>query len=449
MGRKEDKATLERQITTLKTKITKSANLVANNANVDETLIETTWNVYKDNATKIDDLYNDIIQIVEEDELTSQRCFDDHVLDGVIGLQLDYKLEIGHKMAEFKKKYLTDEVQQTAPVTNNACASLNPSPFQRPTLEVPHFSDNKNDPCEYMFFKTALISVLQNMREYSEVDKFTILLQSLGGRARSLVSNRNINDQSIKNAFEVLDATFLDESLIVEKIINFLKNYPNMYTCNSVEEFVTILRCKLADLKQFAIDFEEERSAGNILLSNIIRAKLPEEYLKELKRRTIPYPSVQDLLKHSNDIGKFFAANDYNINKKEKNAAPQQYGAKGGNSANKPPNVNRQNNFSNSNHAFNNQGANSGGRAIPCRFCSNTAHITTHCDRYTTHNDRKARAKTLGKCIRCLNSSHADCAGSSSTLPFICSFCKSNKHCTPMCPGYVYKVKDNSKNTTS
>ena len=109
MGRKEDKAALERQITTLKTKITKSANLVANNANVDEILIETTWNVYKDNATKIEELYNDIIQLVEEDVLTSQRCFDDHVLDGVIGLQLDYKLEIGRKMAEFKKKYLTDE----------------------------------------------------------------------------------------------------------------------------------------------------------------------------------------------------------------------------------------------------------------------------------------------------------------------------------------------------
>ena len=285
------------------------------------------------------------------------------------------------------------------------------------------------------------------MLDYSDVHKFTFLLLALEGKARALVSSRNITDQSITKAFEILDRAFLDEEKIIEQIINFLKDHPDLTNSNCIEEFITILRCKLSELREFSMDFELEGSPGNVLLSNIIRSKLPNYFLTELCRRSNKsYPRIEDLLEHGSDVCKLHPYK--NTKKAEKNTSnPISTGAKGGNPSNNPP-FNRRSTYDNSNLNQNKSSYDAKSYSKTCKFCNSTDHNSTNCNRYTNHNERKNRALTLKKCIRCLSTMHSDCIGFPLGLKFECIICQSKKHCTPMCPDYVHKAQHNPKKTS-
>ena len=145
-------------------------------------------------------------------------------------------------MAVLKSEYsILNDILSTEPVGNQPNIANQPeianqpkmnfqsSPFQLPKIEMPHFSDNKNGPREYVHFKNQFFSALENMQGYSDVNKFTYLLLALEGKARALVSSSNVTNHSITNAFEILDRAFLDEEKIIEQTINFLKAYSSSY----------------------------------------------------------------------------------------------------------------------------------------------------------------------------------------------------------------------------
>ena len=444
------KQELTRKITNCKVKITKAANKLINNQNIDDELIKFVWDSYEVHSAEIDEAYDAIITLSESDDAFAQAD-----VETFIDLQMEYKLDIARRMALLKSEYsILNNIQATEPVAdqpeiaNQPNTNFQSSPFQLPKIEMPHFSDNKNGPCEYVHFKNQFFSALENMRGYSDVNKFTYLLLALEGKARALVSSSNVTNHSITNAFEILDRAFLDEEKIIEQTINFLKEYPDLTNSNCIEEFITILRCKLSELREFSMDFELEGSPGNVLLSNIIRSKLPNYFLTELCRRSKKsYPKIEDLLEHGCDVCKL---HPYKNNKKaERNTSnSNSTGAKGGNPSNNPPPFNRRNTYDNSNHNQNKQNYDAKSYVKTCKFCSSTDHNSTNCNRYTSHNERKNRALTLKKCIRCLSTMHADCIGFPLGLKFECEICQTKRHCTPMCPDYIPKAQYNPRKTT-
>ena len=104
-------------------------------------------------------------------------------------------------------------------------------------------------------------------------------------------------------AWNILEDEFLDEGFLIDqgltKIIAWL-------FCRSLEDtmkFTTHLKCKLTELQKFNINLLLENSTGNILLFNIVRNKLYDDFLKEICRKTNDnYLSINIILDNATSI---------------------------------------------------------------------------------------------------------------------------------------------------
>ena len=79
------KEQLTRKITNCKAKITKAANKLINNLNIDDELIKFVWNSYEVHSAEIDEAYDAIITLSESDDSFTQAD-----VETVIELQMEY-----------------------------------------------------------------------------------------------------------------------------------------------------------------------------------------------------------------------------------------------------------------------------------------------------------------------------------------------------------------------
>ena len=188
-----------------------------------------------------------------------------------------------------------------------------------------------------------------------------------------------------------------------------------------------LLRFELVDLQKFDLDFTLEGSPGNLLLSDIVRDKLPKFFLTELSRHSKNvYPKIKDLLENSSDLFKILSTKNSNNNRNFPKTKKDQTGAIPKTFHNKSAPI--------SNKTVLNAMPSSTASTKVCKFCNQNSH--TSCNQYQTVNSRVQRAKSLSLCVRCLSAKHSEdsCPGKEGKLPFICSACKSTAHAKPMCP---------------
>ena len=284
---------------------------------------------------------------------------------------------------------------------------------------------------------------------------FQIFKSLLDGKAASLIGSLPDNDNSFESALQLMDKEFLDKELIIEKIIFSITNYCDLEDSpDRVDEFMSFLRFKCIELKQFQLDFLTENSAGNYLISSIVRNKLPESFLLEMSRRGNPYPKLEVLLDKIPEICKVFKGQKESSKKTEfskkteiqkktdfykKNSRSHPYQRQ----SNKEPS--HRNGDTKSMRSFNNQNAKSDIINKHCRFCDDQEHASTFCKKYSSYLDRKRRAQTIGRCIKCFSADHKDCRGEKIKHP--CFICNEKTHCAPLCPDYIDKRNNSNKPT--
>ena len=145
----------------------------------------------------------------------------------------------------------------------------------------------------------------------SSIEKMIYLKSSLRGQALSLIDNIPIDDMSFEQAWKLLEDEYYDKEFLIDAIMNKIIEYPKCSNIDNTLEFCTFLKFNLINLKKIGHDFEKIGSAGNLLISKIVRMKLPNFFIQELCRRShVSYPSINQFLTNAHDIGIMFKKTD-------------------------------------------------------------------------------------------------------------------------------------------
>ena len=225
---------------------------------------------------------------------------------------------------------------------------------------------------------------------------------------------------------------------------------------NETMIFVSHLKSKLFELQKFDLNFLMESSAGEILLSNIVRSKLFTPFLKELCRKVQNnYPSVKVILDNATSIQKLVMPREKPQTTYSKEKPQMTY------SKEKPQIAHSgEKQFTHCKQGTGNMGktytyvsngSNEKSAASTlsprlefkgCRFCFMDNHSSLHCKKYYNHHLRTKRAIELNLCSRCLSSKHNDvkCPGNWGKLPYPCKSCLTLEHVTPLCPSMVLSL---------
>ena len=125
------------------------------------------------------------------------------------------------------------------------------------------------------------------------------------GKALALIESFPVSDANFNNVYPLLKTKFFDENILVVTILDKMLNWPAI-TNNSIEqvqELLTFLKFKLAELAELKVSYRTEEKSVIILLSLVVRKKIPRSFLMELTRKTgSSYPLLDEILQHSSDI---------------------------------------------------------------------------------------------------------------------------------------------------
>lgn len=354
-------------------------------------------------------------------------------LDKQMDSDIEYNDKINVNVAKLQASLSNvKKAEREASENNEGSRESAPVPLRLkpPELKIGTFSDNANDPFNFFRFKSSFHNALDSFNDTTDAVKLVYLKSYLRGRALAVVENLPIADGNLEVAWAMLEEEFMDVDLLINSSLSGIITWRE---CNSLDEtmkFISHLKIKLFELQKIGLNFFDKDSAGEILISNIVRAKLYNPFLKELCRKLgNNYPTVKDLLEHYISISKLMNPRDV------KDVKPKGRGIVEGQ------------------EVFKSSGSNyfpSSPKMKGCKFCSMLNHSSLHCKKYANYEDRLRRARELKLCIRCLSAKHfeKDCPGKLGQLPYQCQSCFTATHVTPLCSSMVLSLSS-AKNLTS
>ena len=131
---------------------------------------------------------------------------------------------------------------------------------------------------------------------------FTYLKSHLKGRALSLIENLPINNNSLQEAWTILERVFLDRGDLIEKTLESIRNHKDCRSNLESRTFLEFVSAKLLELEWFDLDYTHEPSA-QILMSLIIKTKLHAPFLMELSRKVgSTHVTVEQMLDNSTAV---------------------------------------------------------------------------------------------------------------------------------------------------
>ena len=202
------------------------------------------------------------------------------------------------------------------------------------------------------------------------------------------------------------------------------------------------VRAFVYELQNFKMNFLEEGSAGNAILSFIVFNKIPPPLKKELIHKVgTVYPNLNHILDNFQDaISVILSTSSV---KPKSNEHKFKINSLGSNFQRNPPfpNKNDVKALQNYQTAFspqyhNSNVSNSAKYYSPCKLCLVSGHSTDLCRKYRTLEDRIARADALGLSHHCAAVAHESnaCFGLRNKLKFACFHCKQYSHISAFCP---------------
>ena len=334
-------------------------------------------------------------------------------------------------------------------------------PFKLTEITVEKFSGNVTSPLNFFHFTLSFQNALKACGDISDDQKLTFLKTRLSDQPLALIYNLD----NFSNAWQLLSDTYLNKEAIVDSIFQDIISEEPVQSIIKIKNLFTKIRFKLSELKSFGINWEDD-SCYSLLLSRIIRNKLPPFFLQELGRSTGNYyPHMVQLMTVSFSVIDFFESSakrnsppckkpdkinsdvkkqsnkTINVNPVAKNNVIEKSGdiacAKISNVERKKDSSVRPKQNSNPSEKVQTSKQDIRVTNVLCKFCSEN-HSSSLCRQYITYPERIAKALENNRCQKCLCGNHvtSDCPG----LQFECFHCKSLDHVSPVCPKFVNKT---------
>ena len=302
------------------------------------------------------------------------------------------------------KSKIFSAVQNTCDTNLLSETSKSGTKFKLPELKLPTFSDCSSGHFEYLNFSSTFTNTISLIPNLSPAVKFMYLKNCLQGKALSLIENLPVSESVYDEAWNLLDGFFKD----TDKIVNLIFSDINHKVCNNVKEteaFIVKVQQKKLELNKLEVTFVND-SAGEKLLSHIVRGKLPKFFVQEIVRKTnTNYPSTCQIEEHYINIIKMFATN-----KSDSNVVYSGVDVEA-------PSVGKTS-VKHNTHTSHSTKTNSFNTNPGCKFCGMSNHSSVHCKRFGNYPDRLARVKELNRCSLCLRTKHeeASCLGKTNKL---------------------------------
>ena len=180
-----------------------------------------------------------------------------------------------------------------------------------PKLKMLSFSDNKIGPFSFYKFLSVFMNTMESLPDISNRDKFCYLKSYVQGKAFSMIENLPVNDCSFELALSLLKDEFLDKEFLINSVFSKITSVKPCVNLEENMEFVSLLKCKLQELKSLECTVESEEKFGLSLISHIVRARLFPPLLEEVVRKTNQsYPSVLLINSHANVIFRMLQPRD-------------------------------------------------------------------------------------------------------------------------------------------
>ena len=140
--------------------------------------------------------------------------------------------------------------------------------------------------------------------ESNEV-KLTLLKSNLSDYDLQLISHLTLESCNYSIDIDLVKRKLLNGNLInaiFNKILSYKPEYDAEYF--SISEFVAEIRADLAELKgSYKLDYFEEPSAGNKLMSHLIFGKLPSQLKSKIIHKAGQnYPTLNDIFKSYSEV---------------------------------------------------------------------------------------------------------------------------------------------------
>ena len=342
-------------------------------------------------------------------------------IDKLIDDQISVSSSMTEQFAPVKaliKENNTDEANN-----DNACQNLQ---LKLPEIKLPSFSDNNENVFDYLNFKLLFSNTIKLYEYLPTTTKFTMLKNSLKGRALSLIENLAL-DEVYENAWKLLDQVFLDKEAVVNSCFSKITDRSPCHSLKEVEEYLDEVIKNVFTLSGLNVKFEDD-SSGILLMSYVVRQKLPKYFLQEIIRKTGEInPSIDVIIENSKNVVKLLT-----INSSKKTDKIESASAKESSKTTKYPPSSFSKDLSKTNFPKTSESKGPKG----CNFCLKLNHSSVHCKMYATWERRRARAVEMGKCAFCLSKNHKaeGCPGLNNKLFINCASCGQKSHVTPMCP---------------
>ena len=330
-------------------------------------------------------------------------------------------------LAKFKK---SRTVSNTLPSRSDSPHQRSACNLKLPELKLMIFDDNNSDLFAFDSFRSSFCNAMASFSGITNIEKIIYLKSSLRGRALALVEHLPVNEDSFDEAWQLLEDEFYDADFLLNSVISKIIDYPKCSDLNSTMEFCTSLKSWVLNLRKMNYDFETVETAGNLIMSNLVRSKIPTFFLQELCRRSgVGYPSLNHFLEYSSEMAKMFKKSSSNASGFKKTEISKNYATK------------TYSNVSKSDIKSSPQGSDKN-FLRSCKFCLGTNHSTLRCKTYYSYADRIKKADSLSLCTKCLSKNHQFdmCPGKKGKLPYPCTSCKQTDHITSLCPNMVLSL---------
>ena len=369
---------------------------------------------------KISELQGSHKEVLKEacDKNLSEN-FIDQLIDAQLGVYNSFLEQVAKLKAFVKTKEELVNKQGSSNFEQSESSDSKACSIKMPELKLPTFSDNSSGISTYLTFSSQFSNTIKLHPGLTSESKFLYLRNCLKGRALALIEELEVDEDSYRQAFELLDHHFLDRDLIKQHCFASIIEFPPCSNLSEIETFLAEMNKVTYQLIKLDLDFSAV-GPGNELLSHLVRSKLPRFFLQEVVRKSGEiYPNYISILNLAVDVVKLLKVG----NVKKTVTKPEK--TKTFDNAIKP----KQTKTELSEKA-------SRGSGKGCVFCSLSNHSSLHCKKYSNHASRIKRAEELGRCVQCLSTSHKanSCPAKEGKLPFSCSSCGTSSHVTPLCP---------------
>ena len=189
--------------------------------------------------------------------------------------------------------YLTSENTKASAVKpiNEILSDGKPPPLTWGT-----FNGKEKDKSGFQNFLNQFNNVIDSKKHLSESAKLSYLIGYLRDYALKQVSHLSLTDSNYKVALNLLKEEFLYQEFIIDETLkNILKAMPSEeYDPEflNIKYYLSEIKSYLYELQQYNLNFFQEGSSGNILISRMIMNKLPKIEVKELINKINIYPSL-------------------------------------------------------------------------------------------------------------------------------------------------------------